>query len=168
MPRTVIGLFDDRITARRVEQELESAQFSHERILLAVTAPQHALAGEGIPVIERHGEDDRTVSRDEMVSILQEHGVDPDKARLYAAAIAERGAAVILRGLAEEDSERAARIMLQNRPADPSRRLEAFHELGFGGYNAAANPFAEDGVETERNPHADEHHGEQVAVVYCM
>lgn len=168
MSRTVIGLFDDRTTARRVEQELESAQFPQERILLAVTAPQHALAGEGIPVVEPQGPAERMVSEEDMTTILQENGVAADKARLYAAVIRERGAAVILPGLDDEIAARAARLMLDNRPADPTRRLEAFHELGFGGYNPAANPFSVDGAETERNPYADEHHSEQVAVVYVM
>jgi hypothetical protein len=168
MSRTVIGLFDDRATARRVEEALGAADFPHERILIAATAPAHALAGEGIPVLEGSGDAEQVVSAPELVAILEDHGVARDKARLYTESISERGAAVIVPGLSDLAAESATRMLLEHRPTDPSRRLEALQEHGFGGYTAVASPFAEDDPAADRIPFADEHHGQRVAVVYVM
>lgn len=164
MPNTVIGLFDDLRTAQRVEHDLEEADFPHDRVFLA----------EAKTLAERQGDqaEARTpggsLFTGDFMSTLAEHGVPRDKAEFYAEGIRRGGSAVILFDLEEDAAEKAASILRQHRPVDPARRLEAYHEYGYGGYNAAASPFSDEEAASERNRHADYHYGDDVAVVYVM
>lgn len=165
MPNTVIGLFDNVGTARRVEEALERADFLRERVFLAAIPEPTALGGEGVPVTPPT--DDERFWKGDLAATLAEHGVPPDRAQAYADGIRDGGAAVLLLDLDDEEAERAARVLLSHRPVDPTHRLRAFHEHGHGGYNPVASPFDDTSAPT-RNPLADDHPRDGVAVVYVM
>lgn len=166
MSRTVIGLFEDLVTAERAERALDEAEIASERITLA----DRETLSERTPAIKA-ATGQATLSprpvRD-LVDTLVSHGIRQQKAEHYAETIRGGGAAVIMGNLSEGDAERASRILLSQRPQDPARRLEALHEHGFGGYNPTASPFSNEEITSARNPFADEHHGADVSVVYVM
>jgi hypothetical protein len=164
MPSTVIGLFDNLATAQRVEEALERADFLRERIFLAAIPEPTAAGGEGVPVPPPTG---NQLPHGDLKATLVEHGVPEDRAQAYAEGIRDGGAAVLLLNLDDEHAERAARVLLSHRPIDPSHRLRAFHEHGRGGYNPVASPFNDTNAPA-RNPLADDHPRDGVAVVYVM
>jgi len=166
MSRTVIGLFDDPVTARQVEQSLHDAHFARNRILLIdrEAEPPKLVPAEAGPV----SPDNRAEDHGDFADTLCRHGVEREKSEFYARTISNGGAAIILADLTDEEAERVAETLLAHRPIDPTRRLEVFHEHGFGGYNVTASPFDEQEAVSERNPYADHHYGTHVAVIYVM
>jgi hypothetical protein len=160
-PHTVLALFADQPTARRVERALAEAPFAHERSVLAIPTGEH-------PEAEDLGSDSRLVERG-FADLLMEHGLPEDKSGAYAHGVQEGGAVLLLTGLSAEDAAAAADLLRQHRPADPARRLAALQEHGHGGYNPVANPFADEEEQvSDPTRYADDHPAEEVAVVYVM
>lgn len=168
MSSTVIGLFNDLPTAQRVERALEEADFPHDRIFLAAHDATGTLGRSRGAVSGVASGIGSSLFTGDFVETLAENGVPRDKAALYAEGIRRGGAAVLLLRLADEDAERAAAVLRRHRPIDPARRLQAYQDHGYGGYSPVASPFSEEEVEAERTRYADDHHGEDVAVVYVM
>jgi hypothetical protein len=163
MPHTVIGLFDALPIAQKVEKALQEADFEYGRTLLVGSDASQALhsdeSTDGKPV---------GLTNSDITDTLVEHGVPRDRAEFYAEGIQRGGAAVLLVDLDEAAAERAAAILRRQRPLDPSRRLEAFHEHGHGGYAPVANPFVEGEPIPEVARLGDDHYGDEVAVIYVM
>jgi hypothetical protein len=158
-PHTVLALFADQPTARRVEQALVEAPFAHGWSVLALPVSEH-------PEAEALGSDSDLVQTG-FAEVLREHGVPPDKSEAYAEGLREGGAAVLLPGLSAEEAQAAADLLRQYRPADPARRLAALQAHGHGGYTPVANPFADEAA-ADSARYADDHPAEDVAVVYVM
>jgi len=158
---TLLAVFADPVTARRVERGLAEASFAHRRTVLA----PHP---DPLPDGDVLGSDSRVV-HDGFDAALTEAGVPEDRVSAYAEGVREGGALIVLSGLDTSEAETAAEALCQYRPADPARRLAMLAAHGHAGYAPVANPFPEDEEETEEPPRfADDHPAEEVAVVYVM
>lgn len=142
MAKTIVGLYDNQTTARRVVSELEKAGFGKDHFQVA-----------------SHDENDLTgyeMSRtDNTLDVLTRYGVDEDEAHFYAEAV-RRGGSLVIARVHDTDSEKAVDIMARHNPVRYEDRAKAYQKEGFKGYDTTAKPFTREQRLAEQQRYAGE------------
>ena len=142
MAKTIVGLYDDRATARKVVTELEAKGFGEDH-LRSSTYEEGGL-----------GNYDVDPKEGATPAALKGFGIPDDEADFYAEAV-RRGGVLVIARVHDKDAETAADIMAQNNPVPYEQRSAAYREDGFEAY-ADAKPFSQDEILEERGRYAEE------------
>ena len=143
MAKTIIGLYDDRATARKVVEELEARGFGEDHLRSTTYDDEGKL-------------DKYDVDPDEgaTVDALTGYGIPDDEANFYAEAV-RRGGILVIARVHDQDAETAADIMARHNPVPYEQRSAAYREEGFETYEEA-EPYGADEILEERERYADD------------
>ncbi|GAB5534622.1 MAG: hypothetical protein Rubg2KO_08710 [Rubricoccaceae bacterium] len=103
MAKTIIGLYDDRTTARKVIRDLEAEGFGKDHLRFASTE-----SGDATPYDIEPGTD---TAPDALVG----YGIDDDEARFYSEGV-RRGGSVVIARVHDSNVELAVDIMARHNP----------------------------------------------------
>lgn len=142
MAKTIVGLYDDRATARRVVEELEAKGFGEDH-LRSTTYEEEGL-----------GRYDADPSEAATPEALTGYGIPDDEAHFYAEAV-RRGGVLVIARVHDQDAEMAADIMARHNPVPYEQRAAAYREEGFERYEEA-EPYSQEERRAERERYADE------------
>jgi len=161
--RTVVGVFDDRVAAQTVVDELVSNGFDRAHINVSsqdnyasdaargntgLTGETRDHSGGGIAGFFRRlfGDD-----------VRDEYGN-------YAEAV-RRGSTVVTVNTDEQNADRAADILDRAGAEDIDRRAESWRKRGYTGFQESAAPLSKDEIETERRFYDQDRENRTVPVV---
>ena len=137
MAQTLIGLYDDDATARRVLFELRDAGFGTDHLRFRgygdAEATPYDLDGDITP------------------DVLTHYGLSDDEARFYTEG-ARRGGSIVIARVHDDDVERAADIMGAANPV----RYEDREKDYLADYDESATAYTADEVEANRTRYADQ------------
>ncbi|MEP0548994.1 MAG: YsnF/AvaK domain-containing protein [Rhodothermales bacterium] len=141
MAKTIVGLYDDRVTAHRVVEDLEERGFGDEHLRYAS--------------YEKGKRSDYEVDAEKNTTpdALTGYGVPQDESEFYAEAV-RRGGALVIARVHDQDAETAADIMARHNPVPFGERHEAYKKEGFTGYTET-EPYDQDEIVEERERYAD-------------
>ena len=142
MAKTIVGLYDDRATARKVVEALEAKGFGDDH-LRSTTYEEGGL-----------GKYDVDPGEGATVGALTGFGIPDDEANFYAEAV-RRGGVLVIARVHDQDAETAADIMAMHNPVPYEQRAAAYREEGFDTYEEA-EPYDQDKIIEERERFADE------------
>lgn len=142
MAKTIVGLYDNRGTARRVVEELESRGFGEEH-LRSTTYEEGKLGKYGVDPSEGATPD-----------ALTGYGIPDDEANFYAEAV-RRGGILVIARVHDQDAETAADIMARHNPVPYEQRSAAYRKEGFKRYEEA-KPYTQAEANKERERYAGE------------
>lgn len=103
MAKTIVGLYDDRITAQKVLTELESTGFGQDHLRFASAEDGAATSY------------DIDVETDTTPDALATYGVADDEARFYSEGV-RRGGSIVIARVHDGDVERAVDVMAGHNP----------------------------------------------------
>ena len=145
MAKTVVGLYDDASTAKKVVRELEQTGFGEDH--LRTTSR------------EKDFKSGYAVDADEVdPKYLSRYGIPDDEADFYAEGV-RRGGALVIARVHDDDAQTAADIMARHSPVQYESRLADYKERGYSGYDREAKPYSNTEIEQERERYQSE--GEQ-------
>ena len=136
MAKTIVGLYEDRSTARRVLSDLKSAGFGKDH--LRFTSNEQG---------ERH-EFEVDAAEAGRPDYLRDHGVVDDEANFYAEGV-RRGDALIIARVHDSDVDKAVDIMARHNPIRYEDRKEAY-----AGYDESAEAYGEADMKKNRETFA--------------
>ena len=139
MAKTVVGLYDDRSTARTVLLELEAAGFGEDHLRFA----SHA-EGESTRY-------DVTPGTDTTPDALGRYGVSDDEARFYSEGV-RRGGSIVIARVHDGDVDRAVDIMTRHNPV----RYEDRRDEYLTDYDANAEAYTAAQAAENRGRYADQ------------
>ena len=139
MAKTIVGLYDDRSTARTVVTELEGLGFGKDHLRFASNE-----TGD-------RSEYDVDVKEGATPAALQRYGVADDEARFYSEGV-RRGGSLVIARVHDDDVDRAVDIMARHNPVRPEDRSEAY----LADYDESAQAYTTDEVEANRNEYAEQ------------
>lgn len=112
MAKTIVGLYDDRSTARTVLTELEAAGFGEDHLRFT-----------------SHDEGQATAydfdANDATPDYLSRYGVEEDESRFYAEGV-RRGGSLVIARVHDNDVDRAVDIMARHNPVRYEDRAETY------------------------------------------
>jgi stress response protein YsnF len=139
MAKTIVGLYDDRSTARTVVSELENIGFGRDHLRFASTE-----SGDRTPY-------DVDVKEGASPSALTEYGVAEDEARFYSEGV-RRGGSLVIARVHDGDVERAVDIMARHNPV----RYEDRREDYLADYDETAAAYTAEQATENRTQYADQ------------
>ncbi len=142
MAKTIVGLYDDRATARRVVSALKDAGFTDQHVQFASSE-----TGDRTDF-----EVNASTFRDP--SALTRYGIEPGEAGFYGEGLRRGGSLVVVRAQ-DQDAERAVDIMGEANPVRYEDRMASYRDAGYTGYDAAAPAYSADEMRAERSRYAD-------------
>ena len=145
MAKTVVGLYDDYATAKKVVDELEQTGFGKDHI--RATSREKSFKGD-------YGIDADKIDPD----YLNRYGVPEEESDFYAEGV-RRGGSLVITRVHDDDAQTAAEIMGRHSPVQYEDRLSDYKERGYSGYDREAKPYSEKEVTQERERYRGE--GEQ-------
>lgn len=138
MSQTIVGLYDDHSTARKVVERLDDQGFSRSNI--------H---------VESHSGESTDSFGSDLAGGLTQRGVPDDEARFYAEGVRRGGTLVVLE-VDEDRTQDVVSVFNEHQPVQVDRRREAWQEEGYEGYDADADRYTEEEATAERERYADE------------
>ena len=136
MAKTVVGLYDDAATAKKVVRELEQTGFGKDH--LRATSR------------EKSFKSDYGVDADEVdPKYLSRYGIPDEEADFYAEGV-RRGGALVIARIHDDDAQTAADVMARHSPVQYEDRLADYKERGYSGYDREAKPYSDTEVNKER------------------
>ncbi|WP_420454103.1 YsnF/AvaK domain-containing protein [Rubrivirga sp.] len=135
MAKTIVGLYDDRTTATRVLNDLESAGFGEDHLRFSSAEDGKAT---------RYDVDDTSTEA------LGRYGVSDDESRFYSEGV-RRGGSIVIARVHDSDVDRAVDIMARHNPV----RYEDRQEDYLADYDESATYSAAQMTEN-RNRYADQ------------
>ena len=145
MAKTVVGLYDDFATAKKVIGDLEKTGFGKDH--LRTTSREKGFKSD-------YGVDAGKVDPD----YLTRHGIPDEEADFYAEGV-RRGGSLVITRVHDDDAQTAAEVMARHSPVQYENRLSDYKERGFSGYDREAKPYSEKEITQERERYQNE--GEQ-------
>ena len=139
MAKTIVGLYDDRTTARTVLNDLEAAGFGEDHLRFASTQKGDATGY------------DIDANRDASADSLKSYGVAEDESRFYAEGV-RRGGSLVIARVHDDDVDKAVDIMSGHNPVRYEDRKEDY----LADYDASADMYDEAQVTKNRNRYADQ------------
>ncbi|MGI9174850.1 MAG: hypothetical protein ACR2GR_05990, partial [Rhodothermales bacterium] len=129
MAKTVVGLYDDASTAKKVVRELEQTGFGEDH--LRTTSR------------EKNFKSDYGVDADEVdPKYLSRYGIPDEEADFYAEGV-RRGGALVIARVHDDDAQTAADVMARHSPVQYENRLADYKERGYSGYTQEAKPYSD-------------------------
>ncbi len=142
MAKTIVGLYDDRATARKVVEQLEAKGFGEDH-LRSTTYEDGGL-----------GDYDVDPKEGATPDALQGYGIPDDEADFYAEAV-RRGGVLVIARVHDQDAQVAADIMARHNAVPYEQRAASYREEGFERYEEA-EPYSDTEIREERERFADE------------
>lgn len=143
--KTIVALFDDLPTARRVLDDLDAAGLrSGFTMMGAANARSTAMAG-GSADFNTDYDDPRN-----RISVLERAGVPRDDAEIYAEGV-RRGGVLLMGRVDDRRCEDALDIIERHGSIDIADRGRSYRESGWTGYDAASTDYDEGMITEERN-----------------
>jgi uncharacterized protein (TIGR02271 family) len=147
---TIVGIFDDRGTAERAAQDLANAGISRNNIQVTSSDSYTADAARGNVGLSGAGPHDSSGGGiSGFFHRLFGSDVNEDERGHYAEAV-RRGSTMVAVTADEANEDRVTDILERYDPVDIDRRAKSWKERGYTGYNAAAEPLAQDEIVRER------------------
>ena len=143
MAKTIVGLYDDRATARKVVSELEAKGFGEDHLRSTTYDEEGKLDNYDVDPAEGA-----------TVDALSGYGIPDDEANFYAEAV-RRGGILVIARVHDKDADVAADIMARHNPVPYEQRSAAYREEGFEAYEES-EPYDQDKILQERERYADE------------
>lgn len=143
MAKTIVGLYDDRRTAERVIQDLESRGFGKEHLRFTSREDGSSTSYDVDP--------DKQAKPD----ALADHGIPRDEAEFYCEGV-RRGGSLVIARTHDSDAEAAADIMARHNPARYEDRRKSYEKEGFKGYDEKSKAYSPEERQKERSRYADE------------
>ena len=139
MAKTIVGLYDDRTTARTVINDLEEAGFGQDHLRFASTQKGDATGY------------DIDATNDASADSLTSYGVADDESRFYAEGV-RRGGSLVIARVHDDDVDRAVDIMAGHNPVRYEDRKEDY----LADYDASADLYDEAQITENRERYADQ------------
>lgn len=136
MAKTIVGLYDDRVTAHNVVNDLEARGFGNDH--LRFTSNEKGDRSDYEVDAATGGTPDALVG----------YGVPNDEANYYAEAV-RRGGTLVIARVHDQDAETAAEIMARHNPIP-------YGERDYDTYDADAVSYTDDQIVEERERYADQ------------
>ena len=139
MAKTIVGLYDDRTTARKVLNDLESAGFGQDHLRFASN--------------EKGDQTDYDIdaSKDATPDALSRYGVAEDESRFYSEGV-RRGGSIVIARVHDQDVDKAVDIMARHNPV----RYEDRQEDYLADYDEKATAYSADQIQENRSQYADQ------------
>ena len=142
MAKTVVGLYDDFATAKKVVRELEQTGFGKDH--LRTTSR------------EKDFKSDYGVDADKVnPKYLSKHGIPDEEADFYAEGV-RRGGSLVIARVHDDDAQTAADIMARYSPVRYEDRLADYKERGYKGYESGSKPYTDTEMHEERERYRGE------------
>lgn len=143
MAKTIVGLYDEYTTARRVIDELEKIGFGKDHLRMG-----------------SHDAADRTdydmdVAKDATPEALSSYGISDEESHFYAEGVRRGGALVVVR-VHEKDVDKAVEIMVRHNPVRYEDRMNAYKKEGFKNHDTSAKAYSAEDRMQERDRYAGE------------
>ena len=145
MAKTVVGLYDDSATAKKVVRELEQTGFGKDH--LRTTSREKGFKSD-------YGVDAGKVNPE----YLSRHGIPEEEADFYAEGV-RRGGSLVIARVHDDDAQTAADIMARYSPVQYENRLADYKKRGYTGHEVGSKPYTEAEIREERERYQTE--GEQ-------
>lgn len=139
MAKTIVGLYDDRSTARTVVRELESIGFGRDHLRFASNE-----SGDRTPY-------DVDVKEGASPDALTGYGIAEDEARFYSEGV-RRGGSLVIARVHDGDVDRAVDIMARHNPV----RYEDRHEDYLANYDETSGAYTAEQTTENRTQYADQ------------
>lgn len=142
--KTIVALFDDLPTARRVLDDLDAAGLrSGFTMMGAASARSTAMAG-GTADFDTDYDDPRN-----RVAVLERAGVPQDDAQIYAEGV-RRGGVLVMGRVDDRRCDDALDVIERHGSVDITDRGRSYRESGWTGYDAASTDYDQRMVDEER------------------
>lgn len=142
--KTIVALFDDLPTARRVLDDLDAAGLRSDFTMMgAANARSTAMAG-GTADFDTDYDDPRN-----RVAVLERAGVPRDDAQIYAEGV-RRGGVLVMGRVDDRRCDDALDVIERHGSIDIGERGRSYRESGWTGYDAASTDYDQRMVDEER------------------
>jgi uncharacterized protein (TIGR02271 family) len=148
--QTVVALFDDAASARKVLEELQAAGLDHGRFQITgdtIGTSATGTAGSGSSRLTNFG--NRFSVPSDRIASLVELGVPEDDAHIYAEGV-RRGGTLLIGEVNDDTADRALNIIEGHTPVDIAERGDRYRSSGWSRYDAGADYTTEQAA-TERS-----------------
>ena len=139
MAKTIVGLYDDRTTAHKVLNDLESAGFGEDHLRFASNERGDAT------------DYDIDAKSDATPAALARYGVAEDEAKFYSEGV-RRGGSMVIARVHDQDVDKAVDLMARHNPV----RFEDRQKDYLSNYDEKATAYSADKIQENRSQYADQ------------